>query len=689
MKAFASIVGGLCVFEEGRQRHFVNVIDMSAVAPETAHLVCGAIDDWEVINFATREDLFHEVAERHRCARGLANIEVCLTGVSARLQKELLVEVEDLLKVVDRRQLEAMLLRAPLASIDGLTVLIKECLSEGFASTASLLDKVCESQPVLRRLADRWLSIPDQLFAALPGGRQQTWRMAVANKVVLETLAASTVQAVERAWVNLAFGLETAAERAGINTVSKAVARTLFPDYTALRPDGLAMPKLEPEEYSDEYLQIPPKGQGAYDTYQRTLKQVGAIASAVADGHDARARQYLDDLVAAQMAYKGGEEYAVKSLCNIAQQCAEMFRTDFEYECLQSAQQIKPEDAWTLVQVADHFKRVGRFDDAIETLRQAATFGEVMVCTSSLADVYVQMGRFQEAIEIYEAIPGAEHDAIIRTAKAGVLRRWGRLDEALHEYNRIICDGLATHRVFAGQAEIAKLQGRLPEARKLYRELLDNSEVDAFSAVIYRMSLANVLLRMGDLTDAYKTIDDVVHMRPFSRQAKAFRAAIAGLLGNAREAISDLPQHGQSQAVNEWVSEYVRGLLLLMLDRHADARVALLQNVEERLLDKDANSMLRLGAAVCFLRTRDGVENAAKRLSEVPDMKDAFADTIRAALQYHVAVALRQDAEIIRLETQLSSVDDDGIKALVMAIRQRDWKKAWRLEVRTLLRLAA
>ena len=52
MKALASILGGVCLFEEGRQRHFVNVIDMSAVSPETAHLVCGAIDDWESIDRA-------------------------------------------------------------------------------------------------------------------------------------------------------------------------------------------------------------------------------------------------------------------------------------------------------------------------------------------------------------------------------------------------------------------------------------------------------------------------------------------------------------------------------------------------------------------------------------------------------------------------------------------------------------
>ena len=194
---------------------------------------------------------------------------------------------------------------------------------------------------------------------------------------------------------------------------------------------------------------------------------------------------------------------------------------------------------------------------------------------------------------------------------------------------------------------------------------------------------------MGELTDAYKQIDEAVQRRPFARQARVFRAAVAGLLGKPGDAIRDLPRLGQTQAFNEWVSDYVRGLLLLMLDRYADAGEALLQNVEERFLDKDATGMLRLGAAVCFLRTRDGVESAASKLSEVSEMKDAFADTIRAALQYHVAVALGHDAEIRRLETQLELVDDDDIKALVTAIRQRDWKKAWSLEVRTLLRLAA
>ena len=690
MKAFASIMGGLCLFEEGQQRHFVNVVDMSPVSAETAHLVCGAIDDWKSIDRPDREAVLRDIAVCHGHARGVSNIEVCLSGVSAGLQKELLAEVEDLLKALGARsQLEAMLLRAPLASIDGLPDLIRVCLSEGLGATASLLERLRESQPLLRRVADRWLSIPDELFAAFPDGRRQVWRMAVGADVVTKTLAASTFQAVEGAWQKLFFGLAIPAERTAVSKISKAVAKALFPAHSESWQDGQTLPNREPEDSSDAHRQDQPRGQTARDSHERALKQVGAIVTAVAEGRDANARLFVRDMVDAQLKEIGGEEHAVKSLCNIAQQCAEMFRTDFEYECLKAAIDVKSGDAWTLVQLADHFKRVGRFDDAIETLRQAETFGEERVARSSLADVYVQMGKFQDAIAIYDDIPGAGLDAVIRTAKANALRRWGHLDDAQREYDQIIREGLGTHRVFAGQAEIAKRQGRLGEACDIYRNLLGSNELDVLSAVIYRMSLANVLLRVGDLTNAYQQIDQVVQLRPFSQQAKAFRAAIAGLLGNPAEAISGLPQLGQTQAFNEWVSEYVRGLLLLMLDRYADARVALLQNVEERFLDKDATGMLRLGAAVCYLRTRDGVERAAETLNEVPDMKDAFADTIRAALQYHVAVALRQDAEIMRLETELGLVDDDDVKALVTAISQRDWKKAWRLEVRTLLRLAA
>ena len=116
-----------------------------------------------------------------------------------------------------------------------------------------------------------------------------------------------------------------------------------------------------------------------------------------------------------------------------------MFRTDFEYECLEAAVELDASDGWTLIQMADHYKRVGRFANAIAILEKAEACGEPRVARSSLADVYAQMGQFEDAIATYESIPDAETDGIVRGAKADVLRRWGYLHEAELEYDRLHC----------------------------------------------------------------------------------------------------------------------------------------------------------------------------------------------------------------------------------------------------------
>jgi len=687
MKARASIMGGLCILEEGQQRQFVNVLDMTLVEPAVAHLVSGAIDDWESVEAADRGALLNDIRDRHSCARCLVNIETCFAEVSPGLESDLLEEVEDTLKTFDKHNhLLAMLLRAPLLSLNAVEHMIQVCLSRGYAATAAILEQVRESQPHIRRLSDRWLSIPEEHFAAVPGGRQQVWRMGIAAGIILETLGASGFRAVENAWTRLAFDLRTPTERIAMAGISRAVARALFPEYA----DSSNLASAEDSEPEQERQGTPIVEQVAAVSLERALKQIGGITAAVAQGRDANARKYLRELVASQTAATSEPEHVLKSLCNIAQQCAEMFRTDFEYECLQCAVTINDCDAWTLIQLADHYKRVGKYDDAIETLNKAQACGEdVCVMASLQADVYVQMGQFDAAMGIYDSIPQAEHDPRVRTAKADVLRRWGRFADAEREYNSIISDGLETHRAIAGLAEIAKRVGRLDDARNLYRSILSRDDVDTFGRWVYTLALANVYLRRGELDKAYPLADEAAQLRPFSQQARVLRAAIAGLLGNPEEAIKDLPPLGQTKAFHEWVNEYVRGLLLLMLNRYDDARGALLQEVEERLLDKEAHGVLRLGAAVSFLRNRSGVERAREILENVPSMGDAFADAIRESLSYHVAISLGKTDEIARLEKQLASVEDKDLNLLKAAIRQKDWHVAWPLEVRALLRLAS
>ena len=69
------------------------------------------------------------------------------------------------------------------------------------------------------------------------------------------------------------------------------------------------------------------------------------------------AQKYLNDLIESQIQGQD-DEYALKSLCNIAKQCADMYRPDFEHKCLRIALEINDQDAWTLIQWGDHLKRL-------------------------------------------------------------------------------------------------------------------------------------------------------------------------------------------------------------------------------------------------------------------------------------------------------------------------------------------
>ena len=689
MNAVVSIAGAICCFGKGEDSQFLSVLDMSVLPPQVASHISGVISDWEAVEGTTREAILANVRDRHHQARVVMNIETCMCGVSVELQQELLQEVEDLLKTLNEHdRVVANLLRAPLTDVSRVAVLAKQCLAWGLAATAGIVDRVRDSQQLLCRVVNQWLSIQDGVFSNSRGGRQSIWNLAVEYGVVLRTLVAPNLHDVEQTWSRLVFVSKLPADRMVIARVAKEIAHRLFPGQ-----GHMTLPAIAPVDIPEDDWKRPPhthaEGRRARESFERAIKQVNAIADAVSAGHDAQAQGFLNDLIADQTAYSRGEEHVVKSLCNIAQQCAEMYRTDFEYKCLETAIGIRPGDGWTLIQLADHYKRAGRYDDAIKLIRDAQSCGDARIAKSCLADVYAEMGRFDEAEALYLEIPGWELDPTIRGAQADTLRRRGQLEAATLAYKGIIADGLASDRVYAGLAEIAKRQDRLDDATKAYQDLLKDGFMDARSSAIYRMALAGVLVRKGAHAEAYRHLDAAVQARPFLRQARVVRAAVAGLLGNATKAIRDLPQLGQTRAFHEWVNDYVRGLVLLLLDQYADARVALLQEVQESLLDNNATGIRQMGAAVCFLRTKDGVKDAQNLLARVPDMGDAFADSIRMALQYHVAVSLNQATRMHDLKVRLSTVTDEGLRTLVTDIERRDWRKAWRLEVRTLLRLAA
>jgi len=698
MKATCSFSTGICVFNDDSNRATViDALQGCTVPVDIRHVVLGNIQDWQLVDASDPADLFQKVKEEYRLLRALLNIEQSLDDIGDETALDLLQEVEELLQLgVPDSKLCSRLLVGPLHHPEKMKERAKMALANGLATVANVLETVVASQTHISRIVGHWLEIPENEFSKVPGGRTSVWESAELVGTLFKAVQATNNSSFMQAWNPLILIQQQPHSRKAITHVAAVLANRVFPQGLMnkaldIRPEQQLEPAYQPDA------RAPSKHKpSAKDALERALKQINAIVEAVAQGQDIRARRFLCELVESQLAYPDSADHVVKSLCNVAQQCADLFRADFERECLKMALEIHPEDAWMLVQCGDHYKRVGEYDAAIDYFNQAKTLGKTLVderiALSAIADVSAERGDFDRALELYRSIPGAKEDVKIRTAIADNLRRGGRFAEALKEYKVLIDDGTQVGRALAGLGEIARREGRLEEAQDTYERILKSvGDLEERSRRVYRCSLVGVLMRRGRLDDAYRLTDKILQDSPFCMHARILQASVLGLQGKAHEAIGSFPTKDAPAAFGEWVQQYVRGLLLLQLDRYDDAQKELIRNLDSKVLDGESIAMLRLAAAVSFLEKKQDIPRARELLLAVPDTSDAYTSYLTKILRYHVAVAENDVQAIARLEKQLSleELPQGPLLNAFGAIRAHRWEDAWQSEVAALLRFAA
>jgi tetratricopeptide (TPR) repeat protein len=290
---------------------------------------------------------------------------------------------------------------------------------------------MADLQPLLRRLTDLWLGLAETAFNRFSESREAIWTTLVEKGKVKELLRAGSAREFLAVWNLLVFDFPTPKSRSGVQTLGGELSRRLFPK----KAHEVAVPVGSTEETESMSPDQPEHATSDHEVFERVKKQIAAIAKAISEGRDTRAERFLHELIQDQTSCSGGEARAVKSLCNIAQRCAAMFRMDFEAVCLKKALELDALDAWALIQYGDHLKRVGNYEEALKVLAQAEQLGESDVARSSMADVYSQQGDYEKAISAYKAIPDWSAKAAVRTAIADNLRRIGRADESEAIYN--------------------------------------------------------------------------------------------------------------------------------------------------------------------------------------------------------------------------------------------------------------
>lgn len=602
-------------------------------------------------------------------------------------------QVEKLIstRVSSNDVLSAMLL-APYKNPDRLQACAEEAIAFGYAATAQILHRLLDLQPLLNRLANSWLGLPVQPFLEAGTSKQQIWKRLLRSSGLISLLEANTRERIANVFGSLAFDESAPRARSAIAKMGLLLAEDLF--------GPLDIQAKLVENSSDEEETAGPKvpeswkRSSDYQKLNRALKEIEAISAAVARGDDALAEKFLTELVSRQISESTSREHVVKSLCNIAKECADMFRTDFESQCLQKALGIDPTDSWALIQMGDHLKRVGRYQEARATVEQAISGGQTEVGLSLLADIVSQQGDYQRAIEEYRKIPDWREIATIRTAIADNMRRMGEFDQAEAEYLQIERDGLGSDRTVAGRAEIAKREGRLEEAAQLYRSLLNNFKMYDSNWWTYQLSLASTLKQLGELNSALTLTEEIIEKFPFAMHARVLRASLWGLLDKVSLGLDSLPDASERPpraAYGEWVKEYTRGLLLIRANRYQDALQKLTDNLQQSILEGEERTILRLASALAYIAKNDtkGARLFTSKMETKPSA--IYLQHLAQVLEYHISVSEGDEKSAAALYRKLLQRGKSNVLLwrATSALKQRDFDAATRFEVDAMLSLAA
>jgi len=515
-----------------------------------------------------------QAASPRNILRNRKRLSVCLdmtlllfdADVSLQTRREVAKELESLCSDHDLvHSVLDILLSKPLSSvadIDGAVI-----ASEASSSATRLISAIVDNQRWVSRVFSEW-QVVEQTDLVSKAGAERVFallsRAGIFRRLVFSLGQRSLNQRL-KADLTLTpmLGSISSAPRI-VSALYDALATDI--DSQPLTPLHYASGEVtvDDDDSSDYLTTSPSQHSSTYEAHKAALSQVDRVVDLFLHFKDAEAHAVLDELIVEHLKWPDGQEYVVKSLCNVAQKTRDRAGSDVAFECLSKALEFpKGIDSLLYQQIGHWLRDLRRFDEALKCydLAEKHFTGSVAAferLTVNRIKILVDQDRYDDARLAYVGMPDYEMNPDVLVALGTLYRRMGKLDDAAEAYRGCLALDPEMHSAQAGLAEVWKQKGDLHRSIREYIALLkEHIEIKDRHRRVYQVALSR-LFRMTYQPDRAEAIlQALLVSSPFDPTVNAELGKLCLLRGDRKAAndffskAKDVPSASVLQAIFE------------------------------------------------------------------------------------------------------------------------------------------
>lgn len=365
---------------------------------------------------------------------------------------------------------------APLPQIASIDEAIK--LAARFTAVKSLIETIQKLQPSIADCRKAWDGLDPSLFEDLQERdlfEQRAIDIGLFYKFAA-AIAANDTQAFSTAKFD-AYTDKFLSDLWGSRDVVKQWSSQLGPGSTRILHEESIAALLadEQDSYANDEAAVYARQGPVHEAFRKVTTQIDEIKTLIRKLDIDKAQKFISQLISYQISH-GDQNYAAKSLCNIASYAVDTYQHSLALECMKKAVEVAPEDGWSWGQLGDVYLHLAEFDQAREAFEKASVWQEEHFGVNGLARILRYRGQSVAALE----------------AALSVEQRFS-LDKGV--WNTLVLIG----DLYREQGEYDRAQETFSDAIKRFPEEADP-----------RSRLGNTLLEIGEFGRALTVYQDAI-----------------------------------------------------------------------------------------------------------------------------------------------------------------------------------